>query len=229
MPSSCAWFVVSTHSPFLAVGRQPGEIIRVRRDPATRKAMAEQFERDTSRMTVSDVLTSYLFGLQSQVDHDLQQDVLEMRKLSVKPTLSEEERAKLGTLEERLRDVGVASVSADPLYGRYLDELSKAKKASVLKFPPLTKEEEDLNRQWIRGHRRTLIGSLDEQLDTAEKSYQLWKKKKTPEARLAYRTALKGLRSSIAQDAEFSAAARAFLSKRGTSQAANALFETGDW
>jgi uncharacterized protein (TIGR02646 family) len=82
-----------------------------------------------------------------------------------------------------------------------------------------------LNRKWIKEHRRTLIASLDEQLDTAEKSYMLWKKKKTPEAQLAYRTALKGLLASIDEASEFSAAARAFLaSKRGTSKAAEALF-----
>jgi len=93
-------------------------------------------------------------------------------------------------------------------------------------------ERYHLNRQWLRENRQTLMAKLDEMLSDAEKAYRLFNDKRTgsDETRQAhrntYRVALKGLRSSIADGAEFSGAARAFLSrKRGASVVARAVIE----
>lgn len=147
-------FIVSTHSPFLAVGRRADEIIRFRRDPRTRKAIAERADRDTVDMTVADVLTSYLFGLQTSVDHELQKDVLRLRELSLKETLNDAEKSEMAGLQKRLNNVGVAATQADPMYGKFIEALGKQRTDELTKLPPLSKEMEarqrELTKQIVR-------------------------------------------------------------------------------
>jgi predicted ATPase len=140
-------FIVSTHSPFLAVGRRAEEIIRFRRDALTRKVIAERADQDTTDMTVADVLTSYLFGLQTAVGHDLQKDVLRLRDLSLRQDLATNELEDLRRLETKLDAVGVADTQADPLYGRFVEELTKQKAAQIASLPPLSKKAEERQRE----------------------------------------------------------------------------------
>jgi predicted ATPase len=140
-------FIVSTHSPFLAVGRLADEIVRFRRDPFTRKVVAERADQDTTDMTVADVLTSYLFGLQTAAGTDLQRDILRMRELSMKQDLTTEELDDLGRLQTKLDAVGVAATQADPLYGRFVEELTKQRAARIASLPPLSKKAEERQRE----------------------------------------------------------------------------------
>ncbi|MBV8047734.1 MAG: AAA family ATPase [Paludibacterium sp.] len=135
-------FIVSSHSPFLAVGRRAGEIVRFRRDPQTLQVRAEPTDYDTRDMTVADVLTSYLFGLQTPVDPKLERGVLRRRQLSVQQKLNEAEREELDSLNRRLGHVGIAAAQADPLYGRFLQEMSRQTIDALSALPPLSPEAE---------------------------------------------------------------------------------------
>jgi hypothetical protein len=140
-------FIVSTHSPFLAVGRRADEIVRFRRDPKTRQVRVELADRDTKDMTVGDVLTSYLFGLQAQVDLGLQEDVLRLRELSLKPNLDRSEREEIAKLDKKLGPVGIAATHADPLYGQFLAELSRLRSNALDSLPPMSKEAAERQQQ----------------------------------------------------------------------------------
>ncbi|MFL6390417.1 MAG: AAA family ATPase [Terriglobales bacterium] len=152
-------FIVSTHSPFLAVGRQAQEIIRFRRDAFSKKVIAEVADRDTTDMTVADVLTSYLFGLQTAVDHGLQQDILRLRELSVTEKLSTQQLDELKDLETKLDTVGIATTQADPLYGQFVEELKKQRTAGIAKLPPLSKKAQERQRELTREAVRQVLAN----------------------------------------------------------------------
>jgi hypothetical protein len=152
-------FIVSTHSPFVAVGRRAAEIVRLRRDPLTLKIIAERADRDTLDMTVTDVLTSYLFGLQTAVDYGLQQDVLRLRELALRDDLSTSEQDDRMRLQDRLDSLGVASTEADPLYGRFVEEVSRLKGKELANLPPLSSEAEERQRKLTEQIAREVLGS----------------------------------------------------------------------
>jgi hypothetical protein len=143
-------FLATTHSPFLAVGRRASEIVRLRRDPATGKAIGESVEYDTTNMGIANVLTSYLFGLGSSLDYNLQQALLRKRRLSAKPDLNESELAELATLSERLKDVEATTTLRDPLYQRFVEEITRRQKAADAVEGKVTKEEEERQRRLTR-------------------------------------------------------------------------------
>jgi hypothetical protein len=143
-------FLATTHSPFLAVGRRASEIVRLRRDPVTGRAIGEAVEHDTIKMGVANVLTSYLFGLDSSLDYNLQQALLRKRSLSVKPDLNESERAELAILSEQLEDVEAATTLRDPLYQRFVEEMARRQEAPDRRKARVTKEEEERQRRLTR-------------------------------------------------------------------------------
>ena len=143
-------FVVTTHSPFLAVGRRASEIVRLRRDPLTGRVVVETAEHDTTKMSVANVLTSYLFGLQSLLDYNLQHDLIRKRSLSVKPDLSEAERGDLASLSERLKDVDATAMIRDPLFQPFVEEMTRRRQEAGQGAVKLTKEEQERQRQLAR-------------------------------------------------------------------------------
>ena len=114
---------------------------------------------------------------------------------------------------------------AVPAYSKEDDQIFHEQAAESI-------ERYHLNRKWLRENRQKAISKVEDLLTDAEKAYRLiYDKKTVAAARVAhqqtYRNALKGLRASIMESAEFSAAARAWLSrKRGGSVAARAVIES---
>lgn len=143
-------FLATTHSPFLAIGRRAREIVRLSRDPATGKARGEPIEYDTTEMGVANVLTSYLFGLESPMDYDLQRDLRRKRILAVKPILTDKERADLKELTDRLEDVDTVAMVRDPLYKLFVEEMTRRQKMIDEGTVKVTKEKEEEQRQLTR-------------------------------------------------------------------------------
>jgi len=139
-------FLATTHSPFLAVGRRASEIVRIRRNPLTKQVVAEAVEHDTTQMGVANVLTSYLFGLESSLDYDSQRDLKRKRVLSVKPDLTESEKRELEVLSEHLKFVDATAMFRDPLYQRFVEEMTRQQESEAEPVK-LTKEQEELQRQ----------------------------------------------------------------------------------
>lgn len=137
-------FLATTHSPFLAVGRRASEIVRLARDLKTGKVHGEPVEYDTKKMGVANVLTSYLFGLESAVDYDLQRDLRRKRKLATKPKLTGAERFELASLTKRLQDVDAATMFRDPLYQRFVQEMTRRDDEAGEEPGKVTKESEQL-------------------------------------------------------------------------------------
>jgi len=151
-------FVVTTHSPFLAVGRVPGELVRLRRHPQSGKIVSERPPGDTKAMSVSDVLTSYLFGLESGLDYPMQKDLLRKRELSVQRELTAGERQELADLTERLKRVDVASISTDPLYPLFVQEMTRRHQEEFGEMRSLNQEEQERQRLFAREILEKLAG-----------------------------------------------------------------------
>jgi energy-coupling factor transporter ATP-binding protein EcfA2 len=143
-------FLATTHSPFLAVGRRASEIVRLRRDPLTGKAGGEAVEHNTMKMGVANVLTSYLFGLESPLDYDLQRDLRRKRRLSVKADLTDLERSELVALSKRLEDVDTSAMFRDPVYQRFVEEMTRRQEEAGEWPVELTKEEQERQRRLAR-------------------------------------------------------------------------------
>ena len=134
--------MATTHSPFLAVGRKASEIVRLARDLKTGIVQGEAVEYDTERMGVANVLTSYLFGLESSLDYDLQQALRRKRKLAIKRNLTLAERNELRALNRRLQDVDAITTVRDPLYRRYVQEMTRREQGYDDQPPKVTKARE---------------------------------------------------------------------------------------
>ena len=116
-------FIVTSHSPFLAVGRQASELIRLRRESPSGRVVAETADYDTTKMGVANVLTSHLFGLESPLDGAVQERLFRKRELSVKPELNEDEEAELERLSEELGNLDSTAMIRDPLYRLFAREM----------------------------------------------------------------------------------------------------------
>jgi predicted ATPase len=122
-------FIVTTHSPFLAIGRTASEIIHILRERRTGKLLAESPTYDTTYMGVGNVLVSRLFGLQSKHDLEVQRDLLIRRRLSVKPVLTEQERAELTRIETSLGNLNPAENIEDPALKAFVEQFNMRTRA----------------------------------------------------------------------------------------------------
>ena len=116
----------------------------------TGQAGGEAVEQSTMKMGVANVLTSYLFGLESSLDYDLQRDLRRKRVLTVKPDLTDSERGELEALSERLKDVDTTAMFRDPLYQRFVEEMTRRQEGAGEGPVKLTKEEQERQRQLAR-------------------------------------------------------------------------------
>jgi hypothetical protein len=143
-------FIVTTHSPFLALGRTSGELIRFRRHPVTGKVVAEHPPGDTKSKNVTTVLTGYLFGLESTLDYVLQQDLLRKRELSVKTSLTPQESVEMDRLVDSTAAIDPAATSGDPLYPLFVQEMTRRRRAEAGAELPLTAEEAQRQQVLVR-------------------------------------------------------------------------------
>jgi hypothetical protein len=134
-------FIVTTHSPFIAAGREKNEIVRLRRDMRSRKIVIEPTYADTKGVDVATLLTGSLFGLNAPVDHQTQQDIVDRRQLAARKELSDSEKRRLQELNHRLAGV-VTAPTADPEYNRYLSVVSKREHELSSEPSILTAKEE---------------------------------------------------------------------------------------
>jgi hypothetical protein len=117
-------FLVSSHSPFLAVGRKAEEILRLRRD-VEGGVMVEPSHVDTTEMGVANVLTSPLFDLGSPLSYELQQSLFRKRELLVKEDKKASDWAELETLDQKLENVDATLYARDPLYPLFVEAMMR--------------------------------------------------------------------------------------------------------
>lgn len=157
-------FVVSTHSPFLAIGRSRTEIVRLARDRQTGTISVRSPSHDTRHASVSSVLTGPLFGLQSQVDSEIEPALLTQRMLSRKENLTEAEVVTLNQATQRLAELDPTREIADPAVRIFYQELEKSFEAR-----PVDAKDQDQIMQRQADVARKVVGEMLEKRRAAAK------------------------------------------------------------
>jgi hypothetical protein len=134
-------FIVTTHSPFIAAGREKTEIVRLRRDDQSRKIVVDMTYADTKGVDVASLLTGHLFGLKAPTDPETEKDLVARRQLVAAETLTEPQKNQLRDLNIKLAGV-IAAPTPDAEYNRYLRLLGEREK-HVATGRTLTGEEEE--------------------------------------------------------------------------------------
>ena len=162
-------FVATTHSPFIVAGREPSEIVRLRRDEATKDIRIEPAIAGTKGTDVASILMSYLFGLKSPVDADTQELILRRRDLVAREALTPEDEAELDRLNKQLDGVFAAS-TRDPDYNAFVRARVKrqAEEAPIVRLP-LTQGKREKTREILEKVKRSAehpVVSAESPVDT---------------------------------------------------------------
>jgi restriction system-associated AAA family ATPase len=132
--------LLSTHDPVLLSGLAKENVIVFNRPQADIERTYKP-DRDLRGMGVDAILTSEIFGLNSTLDTETLNDIIERRKLLVKKEkqqLSDEEEIQLNDLSTKLIDIDFNIPFADPLYK---DFILAFENLDIYKRTDLTKEE----------------------------------------------------------------------------------------
>lgn len=132
--------LLTTHDPVLLSGLAKENVIVFTR-PQQDGERTYKPDRDLRGMGVDAILTSEIFGLNSTLDTETLNDIIERRKLLVKKEkqqLSDEEEIQLNDLSSKLIDIDFNIPFADPLYK---DFILAFENLDSYKRTDLTKEE----------------------------------------------------------------------------------------
>jgi energy-coupling factor transporter ATP-binding protein EcfA2 len=122
-------FIASTHDPAL-VSNVPQERIRLFHSEGAR-IIAETPDVDPQGMGVGALLTTELWGLETQLDASTQQLIDEQHELAGYPQLSDVERERLRQVNEELDNRDFATERRDPVVALFLSELARRRQELI--------------------------------------------------------------------------------------------------
>jgi hypothetical protein len=122
-------FIASTHDPAL-VSNIPREQIRLFRAVGNR-ITAEIPSINTQGRGIGALLTTELWGLETQLDDRTQWLIDEQHELAGYPDLNDEDRARLRTINEELDTLEFATERRDPVVALFLSELARRRRALI--------------------------------------------------------------------------------------------------
>jgi len=147
-------FVATTHSPLVVAGLDAKQVTRFRRaEDDAGGIIAEAPEHDLKGLGVAGLLTSDLFSLSSQLDPETEQALARKRALASRDQPSEDERAELGALDQRLGSVDFSTMVRDPLYPEFVRAMTELELEDAASIPsePITPETQEQRRELARG------------------------------------------------------------------------------
>lgn len=110
--------LLTTHDPVLISGIKKEQLMMFRKERSGEVSISNP-DKDIVGMGADAILTSEIFGLNSTLDQETLNDMIDRRKLLVKQEkdgLSENENTTLSQLAEKLKDIDFNIPFADPLY-----------------------------------------------------------------------------------------------------------------
>lgn len=142
--------LLTTHDPVLISGLAKENVIVFNR-PQEGVERAYKPDKDLRGMGIDAILTSEIFGLNSTLDSETLNDIIERRKLLVKKereNLTPDENDQLQKMSEKLSDIDFNKPFADPLYKDFImaiENLDVYKKTELT--PSEVKEREEIAKQ----------------------------------------------------------------------------------
>jgi hypothetical protein len=123
-------FIVTSHSPLVVGGLEPNQVYRFERN-ARGVVQITQPEVALKGMGAAGLLTSPLFGLQSQLDTDTADALRRKRQLTAQrldaksPDARKKVDQEIQKLDEQVKFVDSTEFIRDPLYQRFVEAVSK--------------------------------------------------------------------------------------------------------
>jgi hypothetical protein len=122
----------------------------MQRDEQTGRITAQCPTDDPKGMGVAGLLTSEVYGLRSELDLETLGLLDEKRALAAKATLTDDERARLRELDERLGGLDFTITVRDPMYKRFVEALAERERTEGLQVPVLTMEQQERQKELAR-------------------------------------------------------------------------------
>ena len=138
---------MATHDPLVIAGLTRSQVQIMQRQDKSGRITAQSSSDDPKGMGVAGLLTSEVYGLRSELDLETLGLLDEKRALAAKQKLTEQERARLGELDEHLRGLDFTITMRDPLYKRFAEAMAERERAEGLQVPVLTKEQQERQKQ----------------------------------------------------------------------------------
>jgi len=142
--------IMATHDPLVIAGLTRSQVQIMRRNDETGRITAECPTDDPKGMGVAGLLTSEVYGLRSELDLETLGLLDEKRALAAKETLTDDERARLRELDERLRGLDFTMTVRDPTYKLFAEAMAERERAEGIQVPVLTKEQQERQKQLAR-------------------------------------------------------------------------------
>src|SRR6185312_8686888 len=137
--------IMTTHDPLVIGGLKKEEIRIFYLDKKEKNIKSSEPEFDPKGLGVAGILTSDLFGLPSTLDKETLDLINKRNELIVKKDsqeLSSAEKLQLKEIFQTLGQLGINTTDRDPLYEKFLIEMSKNKNFKIEKLTV-----EDLEKQ----------------------------------------------------------------------------------
>lgn len=138
--------IMTTHDPVLLSGLSKENVI-VFNKPNSGLPRTYKPDKDLKGMGVDAILTSEIFGLNSTLDSDTLNEMIELRSLLLekqKDKISEKAQARYFVLYEKLKNIDFAEPLNDPMYR---DFLFAKQDLSMYSKPILTEEESEMKKE----------------------------------------------------------------------------------
>jgi ABC-type multidrug transport system ATPase subunit len=149
-PDKSSHVIMSTHNPLVISSLERSQVRVMQRDDETGLVTVETPEESPRGMGIAGILTSDIFGLRSALDLPTQKLMDERRELAVKEVLTEEDKARLGKLNEELQDLDFSISARDTLYTRFVEEMTRRQPPEIKQAVALTPEQQHEQRKLIR-------------------------------------------------------------------------------
>jgi ABC-type proline/glycine betaine transport system ATPase subunit len=142
--------IMATHDPLVIAGLTRSQVQIMQRDEQTGRITAQCPTDDPKGMGVAGLLTSEVYGLRSELDLETLGLLDEKRALAAKATLTDDERARLRELDERLGGLDFTITVRDPMYKRFVEALAERERTEGLQVPVLTMEQQERQKELAR-------------------------------------------------------------------------------
>jgi predicted ATPase len=135
--------LMSTHDPLVIMSLVKEQIHLLRRDPASGRCVWESPSEDPQGLGFTGILTSDMFGFQSDLDPETLSLLSEQAALAGKEgKLSKRDAQKLAEVTAKVDRLGFKTASSDPYYRAFLQALSRRPETlALLQKPVLDKSD----------------------------------------------------------------------------------------
>jgi len=136
-------FITTSHSPFLATGREKRQVVGLKRDE-NRAIQVVHPDFALKGLGAAGLATSDLFGLESHLDPETAKKLDRKRKLTAKrinKKISDSESKELDRIAAEVSDLDLTSFVRDPLYAKFVAAVYAAKHDREIRDEDMTEAQ----------------------------------------------------------------------------------------